>query len=540
MGDILKEFKIVFGLDSKPLEQGVKKSESSLKSFGKAFGALAATYLTADIFKSVISGFVDFNLQLSRGLALTGGNVEEVSALGNAMKRFGGDTNSVINSMKTMNSHLHEAKYGGGALIEVAKKYGLVISKGASAEQTITKLASQMGRFDRQTRVAIAGQLGLDEAMTRAFADGGKELERLVNKQKALGVVTEKDLEISNQFNNSVLDLKDLFGALMRDFARLVVPLFTKLVDLFYSFVEYVRKHKVLVIGFFAALVAALSPILAILAILAKKAIAAFAPFYAIIGIITAIAVIFEDIYYYFMGYDSVTGKLVEKFPLLASILNVIKPIVVGIVETFSSLINFITNPSWDNFLNIFKSLGKVILGTIKTPFEWLQMALDGLINKFPLLGIVLKPVKAIVDSIVEAFKWLMDALANFSLDGLKKGLENIKNSVSDFGSNLLDKANPLNWFGGDEKELKAPDWFGGDEKELKAPDWFGGDEKELKAPAIPIQNSVTNANNSNVYNVNNNINQNITSATPQQLANSTNNIMLNSINQQRQQMGAL
>ena len=215
MGDILKEFKIVFGLDSKPLEQGVKKSESSLKSFGKAFGALAATYLTADIFKSVISGFVDFNLQLSRGLALTGGNVEEVSALGNAMKRFGGDTNSVINSMKTMNSHLHEAKYGGGALIEVAKKYGLVISKGASAEQTITKLASQMGRFDRQTRVAIAGQLGLDEAMTRAFADGGKELERLVNKQKALGVVTEKDLEISNQFNNSVLDLKDLFLSLI-------------------------------------------------------------------------------------------------------------------------------------------------------------------------------------------------------------------------------------------------------------------------------------------------------------------------------------
>lgn len=514
MGDILKEFKIVFGLDNKPLEQGIQKSENSLKSFGKALGALAATYLTADIFKGVINGFVDFNLQLSNGLALTGGNVEEVSALGNAMKRFGGDTNSVINTMKTMNSHLHEAKYGGGALIEVAKKYGLVISKGASAEQTITKLASQMGRFNRQTRVAIASQLGLDEAMTRAFADGGKELERLVNKQKALGVVTEKDLEISNQFNNAILDLKDLFSALMRDFARVVVPLFTKLVDLFYSFVEYVRKHKVLVLGFFAALVIALSPILIILAKMALASVAAFAPFYAIVAIITTLALIFEDIYYYFMGYDSVTGKLVEKFPLIASILNVIKPIVIGIVETFSNLLDFIINPSWDNFLNIFKSLGKVIIGTIKTPFEWLQMTVDKLIEKFPLIGVVLKPVKVIVDNIVEAFKWLMDALANFSLDGLKKGLESIKNSVSDFGSNLLDKANPLNW--------------------------FKGDEKELKTPAVPTQNSVTNANNNNVYNVNNNINQNITSATPQQLANSTNNIMLNSINQQRQQMGAL
>ena len=514
MGDILKEFKIVFGLDSKPLEQGVKKSESSLKSFGKAFGALVATYLTADIFKSVINGFVDFNLQLSRGLALTGGNVEEVSALGNAMKRFGGDTNSVINTMKTMNSHLHEAKYGGGALIEVAKKYGLVISKGASAEQTIIKLTSQMGRFDRQTRVAIASQLGLDEAMARAFADGGKELKRLVKKQKEIGVVTEEDLKISNKFNNAILDLKDIFGALTREMARIVVPIFTKIVDIFYSFVEYIRKHKVLILAFFAALGVALLPLLMIFKKMAMASVTAFAPFYAIIGIITAIAVIFEDIYYYFMGYESVTSKLVEKFPLLSSILNVIKPIVVGIVETFSSLLNFITSPSWDNFLNIFKSLGKVILGTIKAPFEWLQMALDGLINKFPLLSIALKPVKIIVDNIVEAFKWLMNALANFSLDGLKKGLEDIGGKIKDFGSGLLDKVNPLNW--------------------------FGGDEKELKAPAIPAQNSVTNANNSNVYNVNNNINQNITSATPQQLANSTNNIMLNSINQQRQQMGAL
>ncbi|ELV5447887.1 hypothetical protein SHE86_001744, partial [Campylobacter jejuni] len=208
MGEILKEFKIVFGLNSEPLEKGIQKSESSLKSFGKVFGSIVATYFSYEVFKGIIQGYADFNSQLSNTLALTGGSVEEVSALGNALKRFGGNTESVTNSMKALNQHLQDAKFGGGALIEVAKKYGLVVSKYDSAEKTIMNLASQMGRYDRQTRVAIASQLGLDDALTRAFADGGKELEKLVKKQKELGTITDEDLKISNQFNNAILDLK--------------------------------------------------------------------------------------------------------------------------------------------------------------------------------------------------------------------------------------------------------------------------------------------------------------------------------------------
>ncbi|MCW1675647.1 hypothetical protein OLS47_01350 [Campylobacter jejuni] len=151
MGEILKEFKIVFGLDSKPLEQGIQKSESSLKSFGKVFGSIVATYFSYEVFKGIIQGYADFNTQLSNTLALTGGSVEEVSALGNALKRFGGNTESVTNSMKALNQHLQDAKFGGGALIEVAKKYGLVVSKYDSAEKTIMNLASQWGvMIDKQ------------------------------------------------------------------------------------------------------------------------------------------------------------------------------------------------------------------------------------------------------------------------------------------------------------------------------------------------------------------------------------------------------
>ncbi|EDK9115152.1 hypothetical protein GHK77_08735 [Campylobacter jejuni] len=514
MGEILKEFKIVFGLNSEPLEKGIQKSESSLKNFGKVFGSIVATYFSYEIFKGIIQGYADFNTQLSNTLALTGGSVEEVSALGNALKRFGGNTESVTTSMKALNQHLQDAKFGGGALIEVAKKYGLFVSKYDSAEKTIMNLASQMGRYDRQTRVAIASQLGLDDALTRAFADGGKELEKLVKKQKELGTITDEDLKISNQFNNAILDLKDIFGALTRDLARVVVPIFTKIVETFYSFVEYIRKHKILVLGFFAALLIALTPILFALGKMAIASVAAFAPFYAIVAVVTAVALVFEDIYYYFMGWDSATGKLLQKFPIFKGLVEGLRPIVMGIVDTFNSILDFLKNPIWDNFTKILKNIGTLVVSALKLPFEYIKKAVDALIEKFPIMETALKPIKIIVDNIVEVFKWLIDAISNFSLDKITEGLKSIKDDIVSFGSNIVDSINPMNWFGYDTPS----------------------------APAVPAQSSViNNANaNSNTYNINNNINQNISSATPKQLADGANQIMINSINAQRQQKGAL
>lgn len=536
MEDILKEFKIVFGLDSEPMEQGLKKAESSLQSFGKIFGGIVASYFSYEIFKGIIQGYAEFNTQLSQNLALTGGDAGEVMALGNALKRFGGNTDSVINSLKSLNGHLQEARFGGGALVDVAMKYGLVVNKYDSAEKTIMNLAKQMGRYDRQTRVAIASQLGLDDAMVRAFADGGKELEKLVAKQKELGVITEEDIKISNQFNNAILDLQDLFGALTRDLARVVVPVFTKIVDLIYSFVEYIRKHKVLVLGFFAALLVALSPILLALGKMAIASIAAFAPFYAIIGVVTALALIFEDVYYYFKGWDSASGVLVKRFPVLKGVLDFIKPIVVGIVDTFSALIDFLKDPCWDKFVNIFKVAGNAIVEFIKTPFEWLSNTLGSLIERFPILSVVLEPVKAVVDAIIDAFKWLIDAVTNFSLDGLLAGFSKVKDTVLDIGKSVLDAINPLNWFSDDEKKA-ASSGGGGGGVAPAAPVVIA------EAPAIPQASSVVNSStssNTNNYNINNNINQNISSATPKQLADGTNQIMINSINAQRQQKGAL
>ena len=449
MEQVLKQFTIAFGLNNTALKNGLKDSENALSNFADTAKRLLGAWVSYEFFKNAISNFSEYTTQLSNAAAITGASVQSINALGGALKRFGGNADSAINAIKSINQHLHQAKFGGGALLEISKKYGVVISKGATAEQTLLNLAKQMGRYDRQTRIAIASQLGLDEAMVRAFADGGKELEQLINKQKKLNIIDPRDEKIAQKFSYALLDLKDIFTALMRDFARVILPSFTKLLNLFTSFVEFLRKHKIFVTAFFAGILVALTPILLTLGKMAVASSLAFAPFYAIGAIIASLALVFEDLLYYFQGYESVTGNLVKKFPLLAPLIEPLRSIVLGIYDTFRSIYTLITEPSWDNLSKIFKNVGNVIKSLIEIPIKAIKNIIDGLIDKFPILETALKPFQVIVNAIYEAFKAISDIVANFSLDKMLNGISSIKDSVGGF----FDKINPLNLFSSDEKE---------------------------------------------------------------------------------------
>ena len=449
MEQVLKQFTIAFGLNNTALKNGLKDSENALSNFADTAKRFLGAWVSYEFFKNAISNFSEYTTQLSNAAAITGASVNSINALGGALKRFGGNADSAINAIKSINQHLHDAKFGGGALLEISKKYGVVISKAATAEQTLLNLAKQMGRYDRQTRIAIASQLGLDEAMIRAFADGGKELEQLINKQKELNIIDPRDEKIAQKFSYALLDLKDIFTALMRDFARVILPSFTKLLNIFTSFVEFLRKHKIFVTAFFAGILVALTPILLTLGKMAVASSLAFAPFYAIGAIIASLALVFEDLLYYFQGYESVTGNLVKKFPLLAPLIEPLRSIVLGIYDTFKSIYTLITEPSWDNLSKVFKSVGNVVKSLIEIPIKAIKNIIDGLIDKFPILETALKPFQIVVNAIYEAFKAISDIVANFSLDKMLNGISSIKESVGGF----FDKINPLNLFSSDEKQ---------------------------------------------------------------------------------------
>ena len=477
MEQVLKQFTIAFGLNNTELKQGLKDSQNALSSFVDTARNLLGAWASFEFFKTAINNFKDFTTELANAQTLTGESATNIQALGGALKRFGGDTSSAVTAIKTINQHLHDAKFGEGALMDVAKKYGLVVSQGATAEQTILNLAKQMGRYDRQTRVAIASQLGLDEAMQLAFADGGKELEQLIQKQKRLNIVSPEDSKIAQAFSYALLDLQDIFGALMRDFARVILPAFSKLLSIMTDFIDFLRRHKIFVVAFFAGILVALTPILLTLTKMAVASTLAFAPFYAIGAIIASVALIFEDLLYYFQGYESVTGKLVKQFPLLGAFIEPLRPIVLSIYDIFKNIYELLKNPSWDNLTKVFKSAGKALYNLLELPLKGVKALVNGLIERFPSLGVVLKPIQLIVNKIYEAFKAIGDLIANFSFDKLLESLKSVKDSLSGF----IDNINPFNIFSDEKKQDK--DKEGGFLSKIKSLNFFKDNSKDEQEP---------------------------------------------------------
>lgn len=384
--EILKEFKIRFSLDTKQLDKEVKKTENSFTTFAKYLNSLIVGYVGYKGMMSIANDFAKFNVEIENNTRLLGYNTMNVTNMGNALKRFGGDTNSVLNSLNSLSTALQDAKYGSGALIEASKKYGISFqnSNGSlmNAEQLLKSLTSQLGRYDKQTRMAIASQLGLDNSLILAFEDGGKELNKLIQKQKELGMVSKNDYKISRDFNNALLDFKDTFQSLINMIGRFVLPFFTKILKTFTAFVDYLKRNKYLVISFFTAMTLALSPLILGLGKLAKSSMLAFAPFAKAGLIIAGLALVIEDIYFYFKGWDSVTGDLVKKLPALGVALEYIRPLVEGIFDAFDNIVKFLKDPTWDNFLNIFVKIGDAVINTIKKPIEQVYGYLMDLMQK--------------------------------------------------------------------------------------------------------------------------------------------------------------
>lgn len=386
MTEYIRELKVRLGLDNSELKTGLKQSENALKSFAKTFNAIASAYLSYKVFKSAITGFADFNAELGNSLQMLGVSAEKVSALGGALKRYGGDTNSAIASLKSLNSALQEAKFGGGALIETAKRYGITFQNAngtlMKSDELLESLATQMQRYDKQTQQAIGSSLGLDEAVIRAFSDGSGELQKLIRDQKRFGVSTQHDIKISQAFNNAIMDLQDSWRGITRIFSRVALPILTKIFKAIAGFVEFLKKHKQLVVAFFAGLVLAMSPLLIMLTKMAAASAVAFAPFLAVGAAIAGFALVVEDIYGYFMGWDSVTGELVKKFPILGSVLETIRGVVLGIFNAFDRVFAFFKDPSLEAFVQLMKDAGNVIVSAIQKPLEMVQELFSSIAEK--------------------------------------------------------------------------------------------------------------------------------------------------------------
>ena len=558
---LIDELVIAFVSDTTKLKKGLKEGEKEVDKFANAaekkFKELGdkiqtafKAYFSFQALKNLTFDFAKETEDLANQAEMVGAKTGDIQMLGNALERFGGNADDAVGAMKSLNNAVVQLRTGGGAFVEVAKQFGIWVKPTKDGNEALLQVGRQLSKLSLKNRIAVAQQLGLSDSLVRAFADGGEELTRLLERQKELGAVTDEDVNASKRFNGAWLDLKDTFGAVRRDIARILLPVATKLINSITDFVDYLRKHKVLVTGFFAALAVAMAPVLKMLTLMAIKTLIMAAPFIKLTAIITAIALIFEDLYYYFKGWDSATGDLVKKFPVLKQTIDLVKPIVLGIVDAFEKIVDWLKDPSWDNFVKILTSIGGTILEQLATPFEAVKNFLNDLMDNIPLLKPLLKPFADLAGYIADTFKLIADIIKNISLDGIKDTFNAITGSIGDawdgftgfFGSNKPAK-------GTKEAGQNASEKVGLSELIDKQNINIGKisvvPPAPYETPLMPAQASVINnnstANSSNVTN-NNNFNNtfNVTNATPKQFVAQAAPAIIRSIDAQTQQAGRL
>ena len=514
-------------------EKNIKRADISMQGLANTLKRLALAYVSMSAFKATLESYTAFNTQLINANQLLGFETQSLAEMGRAMTRFGGNLESTIGALKSMNSHLQQAKFNGGALVDIARKYGIQISAYQKADKALLSLAKQMKGFSLETKTAIMSQLGLDEAMQRALIDGGAELERQIQKQRALGVETDEDIKLTKDFNEAMLDLKDIFSALAREMMRGIMPFLRGLVDKMIFFVDIIRKNEIFVKGFFIGITIALMPILAILAKMAIATLTAFAPFIAIGVAVAGVAAIFEDLYYYFMGWDSATGELVKKFPHLKKVIDPLKPVIMGIMNVFSKIWALIKNPSWRAFGDTLKSIFTLPMDALQTLAEGLKSWFDSLGQMDGVAGAVFRAFGKGLEFLINGIKKVKAYIESLTWDKFKDDALRVFNAIGDFFTRMIEKI--TNAFSGIVDKIKS---FGN-----SISSFFGFGENETpqaqpQALQIPMSSAVTNTYGGNTTTINNNVNQNITSATPMQVATATTNA-IQSVSAQIQQVGS-
>lgn len=514
-------------------EKNIKRADISMQGLANTLKRLALAYVSMSAFKATLESYTAFNTQLINANQLLGLETQSLAEMGRAMTRFGGNLESTIGALKSMNSHLQQAKFNGGALVDIARKYGIQISAYQKADKALLSLAKQMKGFSLETKTAIMSQLGLDEAMQRALIDGGAELERQIQKQRALGVETDEDIKLTKDFNEAMLDLKDIFSALAREMMRGIMPFLRGLVDKMIFFVDIIRKNEIFVKGFFIGITIALMPILAILAKMAIATLTAFAPFIAIGVAVAGVAAIFEDLYYYFMGWDSATGELVKKFPHLKKVIDPLKPVIMGIMNVFSKIWALIKNPSWRAFGDTLKSIFTLPMDALQTLAEGLKSWFDSLGQMDGVAGAVFRAFGKGLEFLINGIKKVKAYIESLTWDKFKDDALRVFNAIGDFFTRMIEKI--TNAFSGITDKIKSlgnsiSSFFGFGENETP--------QAQPQALQIPMSSAVTNTYGGNTTTINNNVNQNITSATPMQVATATTNA-IQSVSAQIQQVGS-
>ena len=296
----------------------------SVGGLTKAMGAMIAAFVTFDAIQSKVfetAASVDTIGKLSQTIGL---NIAEMDAWGIAAERNGGSAAALRGTVESLQGSLQDmAITGGGEIINTLAMIGVQATKSSgeikSAFEVLPEIADAFQGMSTEKSFAFGKRLGLDQGTILTLQQSRYEVDKLVERQKALGGVTQEGYEKAAIFNDQWSDTKRVFNSLWLSANNSILPLLTGLLNGVENIVVWVKENSTLVEGFFLGVAAVITAAyLPAITAAAAATLVAITPFVligaAVAAIGVAIAILYEDVTAWVNGSKSAIGDLLGSF----------------------------------------------------------------------------------------------------------------------------------------------------------------------------------------------------------------------------------
>lgn len=328
---------VTMGLDNSDYERGMNEVEDRTRQFseraprdverglnsieqrfGATFQGIFRTFiapLTAALgTMGIFSQYTQTADRIGKTAARIGASAEDLQAFGEAAKRSGGSVEGFMSSFESLNGQIQrmQAMGGKGRLTPILEQLGISATENGKAKDTfqiLRELAGASERIGKQKFAGLARFLGLDQGTIMLLQSGRVAMDELIARQRALGVYTKEDFEITAKFNDAISDLQQSFRAMAAPILQVITPALTKLAKWLTKIVQTFREHQGFIVAGLTVIAATMS------GVLLKAAIAlgaALMPLLLPIAAIAGLGLIFDDIATYAEGGETAFQGLWE------------------------------------------------------------------------------------------------------------------------------------------------------------------------------------------------------------------------------------
>lgn len=324
--------------------------------FKGALGWLASVAGVSRTFGAAIAHAEDIQT-LQRASDTMGVAIDKLDAYRLAIRDNGGDAAAAVGQLQVMYRQAGSAANdSASAQAKAFAAIGVSVSdadgKMRDALDVMLDVSDAMQGMDRAKAIDIAARIGItDNATLDTMLRGRKEMEAMMRAQREQGIITKESAERALAFNSA---MDALSGGITRSKQALVdalLPALTWVTDRLGEAVKWFNANKHFVVGFFAAVSAAVltffAPSMYAAAVAAFAAISPFLLIGAAVGVAAvAIGLLVDDIAAFMRGSDSMVGKIAEQYPAIgravaamADVVMVAWGVISGVLKAWATML---------------------------------------------------------------------------------------------------------------------------------------------------------------------------------------------------------